>query len=440
MRKQAQPGAFLRGHRNTRMKQANNNEVDLLLRAFAKGREGSTLRSALTAGDRIDGGNGGAEDHLDADELNSYAEGVVPAPARARYMEHLAECDSCRRVVIDLSQAAGAANRFDVPAQPKGAGFWQSLTAFFSPAVLRYAVPVLVLTLVVGIGLVSVLRERGQDLVAKNQTAAPAPAQEQLKRVEAPAGNASGAAQPAPTTNVPTGGSTPTLGGLLTDRDDRTQQPPADRPVPGSSTTGEVGGVATTSTISKDGTVPAKAVEGADESRPSNVAESKAAAPAPPPVAQVELDRADLAKERSQKTEDRERQPDSAQRGSFRNAPVEEHGPNRSAAPRSAVRRDERRATNEPDGRGPNAGAKNAEKKAKVGEVETRSVSGRHFVRENNAWVDDAFEGGQATVKVSRNSEQFRALVADEPGLRRIANELNGVVIVVWKNRAYRIQ
>ena len=34
--------------------------------------------------------------HLDADELNSYAEGMVPAPARVRYTEHLADCDLCR--------------------------------------------------------------------------------------------------------------------------------------------------------------------------------------------------------------------------------------------------------------------------------------------------------------------------------------------------------
>jgi hypothetical protein len=46
---------------------------------------------------------------------------------------------------------------------------------------------------------------------------------------------------------------------------------------------------------------------------------------------------------------------------------------------------------------------------------------------------------GRATVNVTRGSEQYRALVADEPGLRTIAEQLGGEVVVVWKSRAYRI-
>ena len=45
-----------------------------------------------------------------------------------------------------------------------------------------------------------------------------------------------------------------------------------------------------------------------------------------------------------------------------------------------------------------------------------------------------------ATVNVSRGSEQFRALIADEPALRSIAEQLGGEVIVVWKGTAYRIR
>ena len=50
------------------------------------------------------------------------------------------------------------------------------------------------------------------------------------------------------------------------------------------------------------------------------------------------------------------------------------------------------------------------------------------------------YEYSRATVRVARGSDQFRALVADEPAIRTIAAQLDGVVIVVWKNRAYRIQ
>ena len=92
------------------MKQAKNNEVDLLLRSLAKGRDESPLASGSASG----GGNGAFSDHLDADELNSYAEGVVPAPARARYTEHLADCASCRRIVIGLTQSAGVSARHEI--------------------------------------------------------------------------------------------------------------------------------------------------------------------------------------------------------------------------------------------------------------------------------------------------------------------------------------
>jgi hypothetical protein len=71
---------------------------------------------------------------------------------------------------------------------------------------------------------------------------------------------------------------------------------------------------------------------------------------------------------------------------------------------------------------------------------ETRSVSGKRFRRQGNIWVDSNYESSRTTINVSRGSEQFRALVADEPGIRTIANQLAGEVIVVWKGKAYRIR
>src|SRR6185503_1133357 len=77
--------------------------------------------------------------------------------------------------------------------------------------------------------------------------------------------------------------------------------------------------------------------------------------------------------------------------------------------------------------------AENQDKKSKSQEVETRTVAGRQFARDGNTWVDTAYDSSRPTINVARGSEQFRALVADEPGLRAIAQQLNGPVIVVWK-------
>ena len=153
--------AFLRGHRISQMKQANNNEVELLLKSLARGRGESPLQSRATSGESV------ASEHLDADELNSYAEGVAPAPARARYIEHLADCEACRGIAVGLTQAAGAANRYDVREQQGGSSFWQKVTALFSQPILRYAVPALVLTAVIGIGLFALKQQRQTDLVAQ---------------------------------------------------------------------------------------------------------------------------------------------------------------------------------------------------------------------------------------------------------------------------------
>ncbi|HEY0080126.1 MAG TPA: hypothetical protein VGB73_16065 [Pyrinomonadaceae bacterium] len=72
---------------------------------------------------------------------------------------------------------------------------------------------------------------------------------------------------------------------------------------------------------------------------------------------------------------------------------------------------------------------------------ETRSVAGRQFRRQSGgAWIDTAYRSKQSVTNVSRGSEQFRALVADEPGIARISRELGGEVVVVWKGRAYRIR
>ena len=82
----------------------------------------------------------------------------------------------------------------------------------------------------------------------------------------------------------------------------------------------------------------------------------------------------------------------------------------------------------------------NKDEKAADDAVETRKVSGRRFHREGNAWVDSDYVSGRATVNVKRGSEQYRALIADEPGLRSIAEQLGGEVIVVWKGTVYRIR
>lgn len=407
------------------MKQASNNEIDLLLRSLAKRRD----ESAFGGGSVSAGGNGAFSDHLDADELNSYAEGVVPDKARARYTAHLADCAACRRIVIDLSQAAGVANRFEVPTPQRGAGFWQKLATIFSPAVLRFAVPALVLTAVIGIGLLALRQEERSKLVARNQeqgNAAPAPPK-QFSQDGSGAGKSDNGAPPAaaPKENV-----WRTPDDSTVSKTDRAEKA-ADVPAPALST-GTFG--TTTTPLAKDGMPASKAGEDAESRAYAQEPKAGAAAPAPATV-QTEADElARAPKELPAKREESQRQ-----RDDFKNQSDDVHGPNRGLQRSGPSNNAQQNIGGYNMGRsGPNAEDKKA--KAKPNDVETRYVSGRRFAREDNAWIDSAYDSSKATINIKRGSEQFRAIVADEPGLGAIAEQLKGVVIVVWKSRAYRIQ
>jgi SepF-like predicted cell division protein (DUF552 family) len=73
-------------------------------------------------------------------------------------------------------------------------------------------------------------------------------------------------------------------------------------------------------------------------------------------------------------------------------------------------------------------------------QTETISVAGRRFRKNGSIWIDVAYNSSQGTTNVTRGSEQYRALIADEPSIRTIAEQLKGEVIVVWKGHVYRIR
>jgi len=396
------------------MKEANNNEVDLLLRALA-GRRGTV---PLPGGTASAGVQQVASDHLDADELNSYAEGVAPEAARARYTRHLADCDTCRGLVVSLTQASGAVARYEVPELPRGLTFWQKLSALFSQPVWRYAVPAMILTTVIGIGLLA-LRQRPNDFVAQNES--PSNAQ--------PADRSGAGSVVAPTTGSATeANNTPTSATPTAEVRKERGSLEADKTKPSGHEESATGTNVPKEAPAKDSAVAGGLIT-ATESEPADRIESKAAAPAaPPPLAGYDKS-AELAKAEPSKREDQDR----ARNEEFRVQKDDIHGPNRSrsnttAAPASAQR-------SPVNGRGGPSNQMNKQ----ANESEVRTVMGRHFTREDGAWVDTDYES-QAMIRVRRGSDQYRALVADEPGIRTIAEQLDGVVIVVWKGRAYRIQ
>lgn len=400
------------------MNQVNKNEVDLMLRALARrvdelhGQDGPTPEAETRS----------RSAHLDADELNSFAEGVLPERARVRYMEHLADCESCRGIIVELTQATGAAAPYPTRERQDKESFWQKLAALFSPSVLRYAVPALALTAVIGISLLALRQKPGTEFVAQNQpgdVGQPSVAGKSETPVAPPSNAAPSATQrPDLSANIAEVGKekpkSPASEGVL-----------ADAPI-------TAGQTVTTSGLERD----AKAASKADESQPSYAPEPKSAA-APPPPPRAAVNDADTMKMKSEQMLEKEAR--DRRQEEYQIRPREESGPNRSRTERNNNAPLNNRQV---DGLLASRGGPRKDKNDSNSSngTDTRTINGRSFRREGNAWVDTAYESSRATTKVARGSEQFRALIADEPGIGAIASQLSGEVIVVWKGRAYRIR
>jgi len=405
------------------MKQDKNNEMDLLLRSLA--RRG---RSSLVPGMSMREG-GHFSDHLDADELNSFAEGVVPAPARERYISHLADCESCRSAVINLTQASGAVARSETLEQQTGAGFWHKMVSLFSPPVLRYAVPALALTAVIAISFVALRQQRRPDLVVQNEpigSGATTPAYRQ--QTESPV------AQPNVEVQAKTRSAAESPLVVDSSRDKKTSQ-------------AEVGSVAQAPAATTDTDAPLSSLKDsatsnqsyeAGRSRPVFAPEPEAAPPPPKPGLGAADKSASFKKE-----EVARREVQTLPQAEAKNQPRDEagrHGPSRSNTVVTGSRRADGLMTERGETRAKNKKDSDDARKDADAEIETRTVSGKRFRRQGNTWIDTAYDSSRATTNVSRGSEQFRALIADEPGIRTIAEKLNGLIIVVWNGRAYRIQ
>ena len=406
----------------------NDVQIDVLMRRYAK-----------------DSGGEAPPEHLDPDELNAFAEGSLPPVARARYVSHLADCDNCRQLVSQLAMSTGAVTKAE-PFESTGAerASWpQRLAAFFTPRTLRYAAFAVVLIAAAGVVFLVARRAANNTaLVAQNepgnQTAATA-----VKPADqvAPQANASNSSRPDANrnSNLAESGQNPKVG---PERDESkvaaTTVPPPKPPA----------GTLPAAT-------PALAMKSAEsESRPSY-------APPPPGESQdVEArtrqqsnvsglasgPRKSSSADDKYKATDRVAEPTTAKdRG------AEES--NRAAANQPA--QNNRVATQEKRG-GPRRSQENvaqtnqlqveSTQKENTGTTtpakpepaaETRSVGGRKFRKQGGSWIDLKFKPSMLVKSIARGSDEFSSL---DSGLRSIASQLSGEIVVVWKNKAYRIR
>jgi hypothetical protein len=455
------------------MKSEFDTEMDRLLRGHVRrggtrAGEGAThdsLRGAL-AGVRAAGRGA----HLDADELSAFAEQALPDAARVRCATHLADCDDCRRLATELALVAGSAvardERAAVAPQIVGASWSERLAALFAPRAWRFAMPLVALLCVGVVALVLLKRvpRPGAFETARNG------AESQLSSANVAGQDEQHATTVAPQTEPQaatetTNGATASAE-VSTARDAAATATRNDQSASDDLKKAQAGGA-----VAGSGVAGANAPNAAEptrvEAQPASPPPATTVAPvmmatpipAPMPTPAPDADEIKVAREtpKDKSAEEAERaetrQARSAgERGSASggSSPEQQRGQNRqtlqsqesvTVAPGAKTESNtaSRRARQQ-RGSTPRDEEEKSDAALAKPAGETRSAGGRKFRREGVAWIDTAYNSSQATANVRRNSKQYRALIADEPQIGRIADALGGEVVVVWKGRAYRIR
>ena len=408
----------------------NDAEIDVLMRRFA----GNARSDAMP-------------EHLDADELNAFAEGALPPAARMRYVSHLADCDNCRKLASQLAMSAGAVAKAEPigSIKPEPISWSQRLAALFAPRTLRYAAFAVVLIAAAGVVFLVARRPNETSLVARNEQANQTSVLAE-KQNEA-------AAQPSVST------------GTLADS---TRPAAVSSPVQSSNLERErdESKVASNTTPPKspaETSVPTTSPLSAEKRAEPAMAKSPSYAPPPPGEGQKAVSGPRQQQtgggisgpQKTDSSVDKYQARDQAQTTVAARERQATDDSNRAAMNQPAP--SNRRVTEEKRS-GPSrnmdqiaaTGRTNNEQriealrkvspeaaKAKEETPETRSVGGRKFQRQGNGWVDVKFKSSMSVRNVSRGSEEFGAL---DSGLRSIAQQLGGEITVVWKNKAYRIR
>lgn len=381
------------------MRQETNNEMDLLLRRLARQHETSA-----------------SGDHLDADELSSYAENVLPPVARARYTEHLAECARCRDLVVQLSSSAGVVVAPETANVSAPSALRKFLASLFSPMVLRYAVPALGLVVVAAIGF----------MVSRNGGTANSPIAD--VRYKQPDQGLVPSSQPQQPSSSPEKQSS----GFYDNNESSSKAATVHDSIPksGAAASNAAPVSPVTTDASKDTETQTKKAE--EQQQP----ETKEAEAPKPAAAVSDLKKLEPKQEAAQQTVTVRDEPAAEKAKTEDRSGV---GDFAVASPGVARKRAEPGSAGGAAAIKPMAAQRDDAADKDKNDAETRTVAGRRFRKQGGVWIDTAYSS-QSLTELRRGSEHYRGLVGDEPAIKQIADQLDGEIIVVWKGKAYKIR
>jgi hypothetical protein len=347
--------------------------------------------------------------HIDADAIAAFAENALPERTRLLYTEHLADCGRCRKLLSQaiLTSSTADATAADSISAPVIAAPWYS--RLFRMPSLAVAMGALVLTFGGVLGYL-VLQNRDavtNGIVAQRSTSAPSAPERQVAD-QAIAANTNASANAATTT----------------------EQSPTLEESDGLNDTRKVTGPSPAS----DDSEQERAFTRNEAQKENQATDVTSGAPSPPAAAapakpeEKKGETATVSKMQAENLPARASKDDDKNKLLAGARTADESRARRDAPPPAAK--------SGPARSGPVQMQSN-QVNTNVGEMAvTRVVSGKTFNNRDGAWYDSTYRG-QATTNVRRGTDEFKKLDA---GLRSIANNLGGVVLVVWKAKAYRIQ
>lgn len=338
--------------------------------------------------------------HLDADEISAYAENAVSEAARMRYTAHLADCARCRKIlsnVITLNSEAETETASSVVAAAVKVEKTPWYRRFFAFPQAAYAMGAMVL-LFSGFFVYLVLQNLSpadRAAVSYSTNTANRAAPQNAPALSSNANTAANTSGLTANTSVPmnapanTGNTAP----LSSSNSTVTAATPAERKLAEAETDAPVTDVQPMMTPAA--TPAAKPMVKDEDADDKNLAKQQQNQPSPAGAVREEKNKRDK-EEAFRMNESAEGRKDQQKAKTMRSAPED------------------------------------AKKRA----GEQRSVGGKTFNNVGGIWFDAAYTN-QKQKTVRRGTSEYQKLDA---GLRSIADQLGGTVVVLWKSKAYRIQ
>jgi len=374
-------------------------EMDVLLRQTARGGD-FELNHAVP--------------HLDADEISAFAENALPEKSRQSYVAHFADCAKCRKNLSNLITLNGEQESETVHAEEKQIApipipWYRKLFAFPN---LAYTMGALILVFS-GIAAFTILQ-------SVNNSQSFEMSQISEKQPTGKGMNSDGDAMP-------------------------TQEIYSSNMMSNSASMNSSSNTMMLAANSSNAVMPSAPVFTAN-SNMSVRDESDKSLKAEPKIAKSLTETTDLAKTENQSVAGAP-PPPVPKENDFQENEAARQQPNQTqntitAQNQTNITPDSRNAQ-----RAPSATTLRADNKAKKLEeskddapeksIETTTVAGgKIFKRQNNVWYDSVYRG-QPTTNITRGTKEYKKL---DSGLRTVVERIGGTVVVVWKQKTYRIQ